>query len=445
MYINNVIKLHNKTEADLFSSKPMQNSIESSTTIEYRPVSTGLDDLIEFVIPEGPHYVDLSLMKLHIKVKIRDSTGAVVKHEFEAPVGTATVGARKGVHVSPINNFMSSLFNNVQIFLNHKCITPPGGNYHFRSYIEKLTNYGKESKKTHLTSAMYYEDKYDEFDNFENEGSLARMARIGKNGSIEMQGYLHTDISSSNKLMLNNINIRLKLYRNKPSFSLMTNKDPAGEYRIEITDAVLLVRKVQVNPNVAISNETFLRTTNARYCIERVEIKTFTIPSGTVNKTLDNCFISQMPKRLLMMSVEEGSEFSYRKNPYKFHHNNLSLVLLSGDNFTNLRPIKTNYDNEEFMEAYTSFNEAINTYFHDNSAGITPEAFKHSSCIVGYDLTPDLSASQDHISIQKSGVLRLELNYSKPLPKSIKVILYAEFENFINIDYLRNVYTDYAA
>lgn len=439
MYINNLIQMCPKTEGDIFSSKPIQNTIENSTTVEYRPVSTGLDECLEFLIPESPDYIDTTLMKLYIKVKILDSTGAIVKNPW-----AGTPKAREGTHVAPCNNFLGSLFSNVQIFLNHKCISSPGNQYFYRSYIEKLCNYSSESKKTHLAAAMYYDDEFDKFDNFENKGSLARMARMGKSGSLEMIGYLHTDLSSLNKLMLNNVNIRLKLYRNKPSFSLMTSAEAVGEYKINITDAVLLVRKVKINPSVALANEIFLKKSNARYNIERVEIKSFVIPEGTSSRVLDNCFISQMPKRILMMSVEEEAEFNYLKNPYYFKNFGLSYAHLTGDVFASIQPIITNYGDNEYMQAYTAFNESINTFFHDNSVGITPEMFKESTNIIGWDLTPDLSASQPHASIPKSGVLRLELKYVKPLPSTIKVMLYAEYESFINIDSQRNIYTDYA-
>lgn len=94
--------------------------------------------------------------------------------------------------------------------------------------------------------------------------------------------------------------------------------------------------------------------------------------------------------------------------------------------------------------AYSGFNDAINLHFHDQSINIDPYAYKTSSCIYAFDLTPDTAASQAHISIPKSGTLRLELNYAEALKKGIVVVIYGEFENFINIDGDRQIFTDYA-
>lgn len=192
------------------------------------------------------------------------------------------------------------------------------------------------------------------------------------------------------------------------------------------------------------AHEIVLKRENARYPIERVELKTFTLAAGTNSKTLENIFMGQLPKRVLMVQVEEDAIFNYRANPYNFKHQSLTSVILSGDNHHNIRPIKTNYAREEFMEAYSGFNDAINLHFHDQSINIDPYAYKTSSCIYAFDLTPDTAASQAHISIPKSGTLRLELNYAEALKKGIVVVIYGEFENFINIDGDRQIFTDYA-
>ena len=43
----------------------------------------------------------------------------------------------------------------------------------------------------------------------------------------------------------------------------------------------------------------------------------------------------------------------------------------------------------------------------------------------------------------KSGNLRIELQFTKSLPATVKVIVYAEFDNLIEINGLREVVTDY--
>ena len=63
-------------------------------------------------------------------------------------------------------------------------------------------------------------------------------------------------------------------------------------------------------------------------------------------------------------------------------------------------------------------------------------------CFWGYNLTPDQEADQGHLHPIKTGNLRLELQFAGAL-STINVIMYAEFDNRIDINGIREVITDY--
>ena len=71
------------------------------------------------------------------------------------------------------------------------------------------------------------------------------------------------------------------------------------------------------------------------------------------------------------------------------------------------------------------------------------EDYKGGYCFWGYDLTPDQAADQSHLHPIKTGNLRLELQFATSLDKTINVLVYAEFDNLIEINGLREVTTDY--
>ncbi len=60
--------------------------------------------------------------------------------------------------IAPVNNFLHSLFRQVDVYLNGKQVTPAMGTYAYRAYLETLLNYDVSSKGSQLTSAMYYKD-----------------------------------------------------------------------------------------------------------------------------------------------------------------------------------------------------------------------------------------------------------------------------------------------
>ena len=123
-----------KSELDFFTLPPTQTSIESASWVEYQPINSLSDDApLEFVVPgQGDEYLELAHTILFVKVRIVGGKGENI--------------AGKDL-VSPVNNFMHSLFNQVDVFLNQKALPSPNNGYSYISYIETLLNYDESAKK----------------------------------------------------------------------------------------------------------------------------------------------------------------------------------------------------------------------------------------------------------------------------------------------------------
>ena len=135
-----------KTELDLFLVPPTQTAIESSQHIEHRPLSSLSDGApIEFAIMgSGDEYLDLSDTYMLVTVKINKTNGSVLVEADNA--------------IGPVNNWIHSLFSQVDVTLNDRLVTPSTNTYAYRAYIENLLSYGPAAKESHLTSAMWYTD-----------------------------------------------------------------------------------------------------------------------------------------------------------------------------------------------------------------------------------------------------------------------------------------------
>ena len=70
---------------------------------------------------------------------------------------------------------------------------------------------------------------------------------------------------------------------------------------------------------------------------------------------------------------------------------------------------------------------------------ITLEMFTKGYYILGFDLTLDREADEEHICFPRQGNLRIEARFKKPLPEPNSSILYAEFPGNVEIDKTRNV------
>ena len=78
-----------------------------------------------------------------------------VRGEITKGDGTKLTGGGQ-TDVAPVNNFLHSLFKQVDVYLNGKQVTPAMGTYPYRAYIETLLNYDASAKESQFTSALYY-------------------------------------------------------------------------------------------------------------------------------------------------------------------------------------------------------------------------------------------------------------------------------------------------
>ena len=93
-----------KSELDLFTTPSTQIAIQKGMWIDYQPIfSLNSVAPIEFKIAGTDAYLDLSKTMLVVKVKITKQNGADLD---------------SGEKTAPVNNFLQSLFKQVDVFLN---------------------------------------------------------------------------------------------------------------------------------------------------------------------------------------------------------------------------------------------------------------------------------------------------------------------------------------
>lgn len=135
---------------------------------------------------------------------------------------------------------------------------------------------------------------------------------------------------------------------------------------------------------------------------------------------------------------------NYEKNPFNFKHYNLSQlkVYLDGQQ-QNVRPLELDFANNQFVTAYMSLFTGTGRQFSDSGNSIERSDYSRGYTLYAFDLTPDLG-QDDHFNLIKEGNVRVDMKFSVALPNTINVIVYAEFENIIEIDRTRNVIFDYS-
>ena len=128
------------SELDLFVVPPTQTSIEDGRWVEHQHL-TSLDSggPIEFRIPgTGDAYL------------YRANTYLFIRDKVVLGVGTDLAP------VTPVNNWLHSLFSQVDVYLNDTLVTPSSTTYPFRAYVDTVLSYGAEANNSQLTSQLWY-------------------------------------------------------------------------------------------------------------------------------------------------------------------------------------------------------------------------------------------------------------------------------------------------
>ena len=81
----------------------------------------------------------------------------------------------------------------------------------------------------------------------------------------------------------------------------------AQSFKVKITAASLLIRKIKISPSVYLAHAKTLENGMAKYPIRRMICKTFTIPSGYLDVSHEKLFTGQLPSRLVIGCVDNTS------------------------------------------------------------------------------------------------------------------------------------------
>ena len=225
-----------KSELELFSVPPTQTAIDSSQWVEYRPITTLSDSSpVEFVITgSGEEYVDLSESYLQVTAKILKQDGG----DLVQTRGTDGTMSGDDAEVGPVNLWLHSLFSQVDVSLNERLVTPSMNTYPYRAYLETLLSYGPAAKESYLTAALWYKDTAKHMEDHQlNKGFKSRQLWTMGSRQVVMIGRPHLDLCFHDRLMLNGVDIKMRLVRSKDAFSLM------GDGKVKIEDVALFVRK----------------------------------------------------------------------------------------------------------------------------------------------------------------------------------------------------------
>jgi len=427
---------------DIFKQTPIQTSTEKTFYQIYQPLGAlNEESVLEFDIPPSENYLDLKHSFIHLDVKVTKDTGGDIADADD---------------VSVVNNFLHSLFQRVDLEVNGVVVSDSTNLYPYRAYVNTLLNYSEQSKNSFLSQVAWEKDDAGEFDPDLTKafsGSLtSRKTYIEDSKTCELRGRLHLDLFEQPLHLLPHVRLHFKFIRSSPEFSLLVKPVAAGtaasKYKIKFTKAELHIRKIKSTEVLSLTHEKILLKENhlANYSIRRIYCRHFNISNGDSNFVRQDMFQSKRPDVLFLMLVDtDAFNGSFQKNPFNFHHSNVSYlnVQINGQQGV-LQPLTPDYTNGKYLECYDTLFSGTNSLFKEWSRiDISRQEYSKGYCIYAFDLSADQSAYDYVKSDHQTGECKVEIKFKSALTSAKTLVCIGMSLGSIEIDSRRNVITNY--
>ena len=354
------------------------------------------------------------------------------------------------IKVGFANYSIASLFNQVDVILGGKLISSATNTCARHSISEVLLNYDKEAAESQLGCGLSCKDTAGQMKEMDISANPVLNTDLGTRSEwkktskiVELQGRIHSDLFNQEKLILNGVDLMVKLHRHKPEFFLLSG-DTAPAYKITIVDAIFNVKKIELTPSVFNAINTVLNEKNAQYTVTRTTPKVFTVPRGQQSQHIGNAFLGEIPKCIAICMMDTASyNGNYKKNPVNFQHYNLTQIGISinGEEVP-FKPLKRNFDDKLFVTANSSLFSGTGKLHGNSGSIIKREDYLEGYTIIVADLTP--FEIGDNFDLKEEGTLSINLVSKSPLTATINLLFYAEYDNVIEIDSNHNMIKDWS-
>ncbi len=177
------------------------------------------------------------------------------------------------------------------------------------------------------------------------------------------------------------------MIRGKDEFCLMSD----DAYKINIVSASLFVKKVSVSPSVRLAHAQALLSTTAKYPIDRVCLKNFSIPAGSRVSNQENLFLGTLPKSIVLAMVDNDVfTGSYDKNLFSFKHYDLEFlaIYVDGQQFP-AKPLQPDFVSGAAVQEFYQLATATGRHLKNQALSINRDDFLRGYSLYTFNLTPD--------------------------------------------------------
>lgn len=441
-----------RTEFDIFTEAPLQRMVKK---FQYEEVFTQnnvkQDATLTFQVKGTPNqWIDLDDTYLMVKYKLLTHDGQAIANAADTVIKTFE---------EP--NLLHNLWSQVEMAIDNAPIKSIVNPYPMRAYIENLL-----TTTPNTLSAMYESEGFwkegsgTKFDhaiqdttaNIATNTPLRKKPQTDNKGSLErtLYGKLSTDLWRQGRNLPPSHDLKLVLTKNRPEFYLRSGETAGEEHKLQLEKVIMVIKRVELYDDAQLDLDKAMNDAGKIvYPIRRVDVKSHVIATGT--KVFQESVIvsGQIPTRIILGFLDSDSfSGSYAKSPFNFKHYNIEELYLQchGDIYPSNRYI-TSFTKKDALVPWLNLKRLVTPGHPFFQHTISYENF----CQGGYtlwvvDLTQDNKCGQagDYNNIKMTGDVRIYVRFGGDgLTGPVNLVMYAEYENQIDIGRNKDLMIDY--
>ncbi len=408
---------------DYYSPVTVEAAEHSFLNETIQPINGVENENIEFAIePYEDLFICMQNISFNADLEITSSDPADVGQIF--------------ADVALCNDSIASLWKQITVKLNGVDITGNGGRWPgFKSYIEHIFSCKSLISGPIEGRSLCHDDLKNDLVTSvlnTNYGHLFRRNLV-RNNKISVNGRLPIDLFNSTNFLAPGNKIEISLQRQSDEFVLkapIAQQNPK-KYQLQIRNMSMDVYRLRLNPRIP---RIISPSATQYYITSFSSITPMLVKKNTQNFVANISRGGVIPKQVIMGFVQTKTfHGTYNKQPYNFHHANVSRV--------NLRLNNTSIPNEalemdwdrQLIERYITHVYRNTGKYQRGSIYFTKNDFMNGYALFPFDLRPD-KCNGLHLHAGRTGNLDAEFMFKNGLEEDFMLIIYSFFDQVITID-----------
>ena len=342
-----------------------------------------------------------------------------------------------------VSAFGLSFFRNIKVLLNGFELNPSCENdIGYKNYIETIMSYDLREQNTYLSSSIFHLDDMDNLECTNGRNIPAagedpaqpapksmnlRYEKVKNSRTFDFTVPVCCDFFRSDSHIAPKNKITIVATRESNPFLIKSANGNATQYKVKVEDIKLYFNRIRLDPSLTAK----ILGKPCQYLSAQTQLKKYALPENITSYNIE-LYNGAIPRTVVVAQVQTTAVHgNYTQNPFNFQHfdiNRLTLRLngqsCPPDSFT------PDFENDLYSREYTEFLLNCGFYQTDKTCSISQERYKKGSTFFVFDTTFDKCNSFHKHKLQ-TGSLELEINWKKPLPTPVSILVYSVFNQRI--------------